>query len=141
VQQIVANDDGTVFAALDDGVYRSNDHGITYSRSFPNVLNIGEDTQEYVYAIALNPSDKNELFAATAKNWPVFYNRGSVWHSTDGGQNWTDITGDLVIKNVVALTYHNGYLYAGTWCSNIYRTMITSLNVPQQSGDLLQATK
>ena len=141
VQQILALDDGTVFAALDDGVYRSNDHGLTYSRSFPNVPNIGEETLEYVYSITFNPSDKSELFAATAKNWPIFYNRGSVWHSTDDGANWADITGDLAVKNVVVLTCHDGYLYAGTWCSNVYRTMITSLTVPQQSGELLQATK
>lgn len=131
VQQILALDDGTVFAALDDGVYRSNDHGLTYSRSFPNLPNIGEETLEYVYSITFNPSDKSELFAATAKNWPIFYNRGSVWHSMDDGVNWTDITGDLVVKNVVVLTCHDGYLYAGTWCSNVYRMMITSLTVPQ----------
>jgi hypothetical protein len=48
-----------------------------------------------------------------------------VWHSKDGGIEWIEITGDLPVKNVVDLTYRDGYLYAATWCANVYRANVS----------------
>jgi photosystem II stability/assembly factor-like uncharacterized protein len=97
VQEIVALPDGRVFAAYADGVYLSNDKGHSFSRAFPNVPGLGEDETEYVMALAVNPTDANDIAAATSKPWPVWYNRGSVWRSKDGGTNWTEVTGDLPV--------------------------------------------
>jgi len=125
VQQIVALEDGTVFAVYDDGLYKSEDHGHTFSRTFPDLPNLGEDTLEYVYSVAFNPADTDEIFVSTAKTYPVWFNTGSVWHSKNGGAEWIEITGDLPIKNVVDLTYRDGYLYAATWCANVYRADVS----------------
>ncbi|MBW2145699.1 MAG: hypothetical protein JRI22_01625 [Deltaproteobacteria bacterium] len=127
VQMIVAREDGTVFAAYDDGLYKSVDHGHTFSRTFPVLQNLGENTIEYVESIAFNPADTNEIFVSTAKRYPLWFNRGSVWRTNNGGADWTEITGDLPVRNVVDLAYRNGYLYAATWCANVYRTNISSI--------------
>jgi hypothetical protein len=125
VQEIVALADGRVLAAFSDGVYQSTDHGHTFARTFPELANLGEDEVEYVDSIIANPDQPDELFACTAKTWPVFYNRGSVWHSTDGGTSWLDITGDLPVHRVRDLEISGDFLYAATWCGHVYRTDIS----------------
>ncbi len=72
-------------------------------------------------------ANTNEMFVSTAKRYPIWFNQGSVWHTNDGGGNWNEITGDLPVRNVVALAYRDGYLYAATWCANVYRTNISSI--------------
>ncbi len=141
VQDIVALADGTIFAAYDDGLYKSVDHGQTFSRAFPELPNLGEDTVEYVSSIAVNPSDPNEIFVSTAKTYPVWFNRGAVWHSKNGGAEWTEITGDLPVKNVVDLTYRDGSLYAATWCANVYRTDISTGGHAPSSGQTARTSK
>ncbi|MFV2072727.1 MAG: hypothetical protein ACC742_08750 [Thermoanaerobaculales bacterium] len=123
VQEIVALADGRVFAALADGVYLSRDGGHTFTRSFPAAPNLGEDELEYVEAIAVNPSDPNDISVVTAKRYPVWYNRGSVWRTTDGAVTWSEITGDLPILRVRNVTYDDdGGLWVSTWCGGTYRT-------------------
>ena len=86
VQEILALADGTVWAAFEDAVYKSTDHGTSFTRAFPapgelpTVL--GEDEIEYVTCIASNPDNIDEIFAGTAKIFDVFFNRGSVWRTT-----------------------------------------------------------
>jgi len=120
VQKIVARDDGVVFAAYDNGLYKSTDNGHTFSVVFTNE-HFGETSIEYVYGIALNPPE-NEIFICTSKNYPLACNRGSVWFSNDDGVSWYDITGDLPVKNVVNICYKAPFLYSATWGGNIYRT-------------------
>ena len=130
VQEIVALADGMIFAAVDDGVYKSVDHGRTFERSFPALSNLGEDTIEYVTSLAFNPEDLDEMFAGTAKIFPVYYNVGSVWRSIDGGESWTEITGDLQMKRVHRLTFHKGVLYAATNGGNVYRLNLDNSSTP-----------
>ncbi|QTA90753.1 hypothetical protein [Desulfonema magnum] len=66
----------------------------------------------------------NEIFIGTMKGYPENYNPGSVWHSTDGGDHWNDITNDLQLKRISDVVYKGGYLYAATWCANAYRLKI-----------------
>lgn len=122
VQEIVALADGRVFAAYADGVYVSTDHGHSFSRAFPIVPGLGEDEVEYVTALAVNPDDPNDIAASTAKIWPVWTNRGSVWRTFDGGTSWSEITGDLPVHRVRSVEFAEGRLWAATWCANLYST-------------------
>ena len=67
---------------MDGGVYRSTDSRQSFSRAFPTVPGLGEAEVEYVTSVAVNPTDPDDLAASTAKTWPVWYSRGSVWRST-----------------------------------------------------------
>ena len=122
VQDIVALPDGRIWAAYADGVYLSTDNGHSFSRSFPALANLGESELEYVESIAINPADSSDLAVSTAKRYPVWYNRGSVWRSTNNGANWSDITGDIPSHRVKDLVYSASNLYAATWCAHVYST-------------------
>ncbi len=124
VQDIVALADGRIFAAHADGVYLSTDNGHSFSASYSDPVNLGENELEYVEAIAVNPDDPNDLAMCTAKRWPVWHNRGSVWRSTDGGTNWFEITGDIPAVRVKDVAFSGGSLYAATWCANVYATSL-----------------
>jgi photosystem II stability/assembly factor-like uncharacterized protein len=130
VQQIVALADGSVYAACYDGLYKSTDHGHTFSPVLTHP-NWGEDSLEYVYAVAFNPADPKDMFLSTAKVYPVWCDRGSVWRSRDGGATWADITGNLPAKSVVALSCQAGYLYAATWGANVYRASLAPAVPPR----------
>jgi len=122
IGDIVALSDGVVWVAAQDGAYKSTDHGENYSRSLGADVTLAEF--EYFVAIAVNASDSNEVFAASAQVHPVYSLNGSVWHTTNGGETWTDITNDLVHKRVNTLEYANGYLYAGIEGANVFRRKI-----------------
>ena len=74
------------------GVFKTTDGGKTWE----HVLFRGEGIG--VIDLVLNPSNPDELFAAAwefeRKAWgPKTGGPGSgLWHSTDGGKNWTDIS-------------------------------------------------
>ncbi|MCI0549941.1 MAG: hypothetical protein L0287_03215 [Anaerolineae bacterium] len=66
-----------VFAAGPAGVFRSNDSGLTWQSS-------GEGLETAaIVALALNPSQPDILFAATAE--------GALFRSVDGAQTWDSI--------------------------------------------------
>ncbi len=129
VQQIVPLPDGRVFAAFDSGLYQSADHGRTFTPVLTNA-NWGEDSLQYACSVAFNSANTNDLFLSTAQIYPVWYNRGSVWRSRDGGATWSDITANLPVKPVVGLCCQAGYLYAATWGANVYRTSLQSPALP-----------
>jgi hypothetical protein len=52
----------------------------------------------------------------------VWYNRGSVWRSTDDGSTWTEISGNIPSRRVRNLAYSSTDLYAATWCAHVYST-------------------
>jgi len=122
IGDIVALPDGVVWAAAQDGAYKSIDHGENYTRSLGAEVTLAEF--ESFVAIAVNPADPNEVFAASAQIHPVYSLNGSVWHTTDGGDIWMDITDDLVHKRVNTLEYADGYLYAGIEGANVFRRKI-----------------
>ncbi len=122
IGEIVAPSGGVVWAAAQDGVYKSSDHGENYKPSLGADVALAEF--EYFVAIAVNAADPNEVFAASSQNHPVFGLNGSVWHTTDGGDSWTDISDDLVHTRVTALEYAGGYLYAGIEGANVFRRKI-----------------
>ena len=80
--------------------------------------------------MAVDPVRSDTIFFATAKNYPIWHNRGSVYRSEDGGGQWQNITGDLPIRNVSDLAVADGYLYAATWCANVYRCRLDAIGPP-----------
>ncbi len=128
VQKILSHSNGKIYAAFDDGLYISLDNGRNFKRSFPKLKRFGEKTVEYITSVCINPKRSNEIFLSSSKSYPIWYNRGSVWFSKDNGLTWKDITGDIPVKNVEDFGYKDGYLYADTFCSNIFRLKGTSNN-------------
>ena len=114
----------TDIMAINGAMLETNmDGGHTFARSFPAAPNLGEDELEYVEAIAVNPADPNDISVSTARRYPVWYNRGSVWRTTDGAATWSEITGDLPILRVRNVTYDDdGALWISTWCGGTYST-------------------
>ena len=119
IGDVVALPGGVVWVAAQDGVYKSTDHGENYARSLGADVTLAEF--EYFVAIAVNPDDSSEVFAASAQIHPVYSLNGSVWRTTDGGGRWTDITDDLAHVRVNTLEYADGYLYAGIEGANVFR--------------------
>ncbi len=125
VQKIVALPDGRVFAAHADGVYLSTDHGHSFSPVFTNPT-LGETDLEYVESLAINPNNPDDIVISSAKTYPVWYNRGSVWRSTDGGENWLEITGDIPSRRVKDVVFGDDAVYAATWCANVFKTSLSA---------------
>lgn len=69
-------------------VWKTDDKGLSFSQ-------ISDFQGEYLISLAISPSDTSTLYAATDK---------ILYHSSDGGENWSDITGSLRITNE-SMTY------------------------------------
>lgn len=95
----------TLYAAVKDGVYRSTDGGVNWTR--PARFS-GDD----ISSLALHPSSDgvtDTIYAGTEES--------GVWVSTDSGQNWSAHLEGLdswSIKDVELDETHN-YLYAATY--------------------------
>ena len=104
-------DDGTLFAAARDGLYRSRDGGRTWAR----VLIGGP-----IFAVALSPTfaEDGALFVATAED--------GVLRSEDGGTSWSGANAGLLDLTVLALALSprvadDRTAFAGT-ASGLYRS-------------------
>ncbi|MEL6812926.1 MAG: T9SS type A sorting domain-containing protein, partial [Bacteroidota bacterium] len=94
-----------------DGIYKSEDGGITWeTKGLPDVGSIGK--------ILIDPSDDNTIFVGAMG--PLFRddtNRG-VYRSTDGGDNWSQVLFVSDITGVIDMAIHpsNGdIVYAASW--------------------------
>ena len=81
----------------------------------------------YVHDIAVNPYDGDELIAVMSN-----YNIVGLYHSADGGENWTAIEGNLEggsqnpgpsIRNAEILPTEEGNLYLVGTSTGVYSTM------------------
>ncbi|MDZ7657972.1 T9SS type A sorting domain-containing protein [Fodinibius sp.] len=81
----------------------------------------------YVHDIAVNPYDGDELIAVLSN-----YNIVGLYHSADGGENWTAIEGNLEgdsqnpgpsIRNAEILPTEEGNLYLVGTSTGVYSTM------------------
>jgi hypothetical protein len=94
------------------GVYRSLDSGTTWTGvtidTSTGLLNLS------ISALAVNPADANEIWAATRG--------GGVFTTTDGGTSWTQISAGLPDLDITAMTYNpiSTTIYAGTGANGVY---------------------
>ncbi len=73
-----------VYLATEDGVYRSLDHGETFSR---------QSASGYVEHTAIAPTDANVAYAAWHAQWNS--PNGEIHRTTDRGQHWSRVDVDL----------------------------------------------
>lgn len=110
------------FPFIGDGIYKSIDAGLTWSH-------LGLSAQYIVSKIVIDPSNTNNIYAATM-GLPFYKNNDrGVYKSTDGGVTWSqslfvnDSTGaiDLLINPV-----NTQILYAATWnrIRNNHQTLV-----------------
>jgi len=103
---------GYYVKARSAGVFKSTDGGDTWA---PTGLTFDRTSEEeYGYKLIINPSNGNNLFAATS---------AGIWRTTDGGANWTqEITGEFTdiefrpnnSNHLVATAYGIDDLYLST---------------------------
>ena len=100
------------------GVYRSTDSGQTWVKRSEGLGNPGN---LHAYMVKVHPktgdvSARSPPIASVARDFPV---PGGLWKSTDGGENWADITKSLGLKWPGGFALHPDdpntiYLTAGT---------------------------
>ena len=98
----------TIYAEIGKRVFATFDGGATWvDRSIPATLN-----KDSLSDIHVNPANPQDVYATK----PAFDDRsvGKVFRSTNGGQNWTNISGNLpdIPFNAVRLDRKSGTLYA-----------------------------
>ncbi len=112
----LAPSDGTVYAGLvnqqpaaqSDGVYRSRDYGVSWSKVF---------TSSLVSALAVDPGDSRIVYVGTDGE--------GLQKSSDGGATWTAINSGLsntVIRDLVVDPGDPRTLYAGTWGGGVFQS-------------------
>ncbi len=108
---------GFVFAGtFGNGVYASDNYGLTWSRLEGNGL--GSDGRIQVFDLEFDPAtpDKPTLWAATAQG---------VYRSMDLGGNWQELNGGLYpFREARALAFHpseEGALFVAVWGGGVYK--------------------
>ena len=139
VHCIAANTNGDIFAGSENGLFRSTDGGVNWTK-LENFLNDG-----YVETLAIN--NNGNIFAGVAgasnsgvfisndngNNWnqieqlgenqvntiiisksgEIFVANGAIFESTDNGNNWSSISDSITSGQVTAFAINNnGDLYA-----------------------------
>jgi hypothetical protein len=94
-----ASDPGAEPFGFNSGIVR-----VDLSTDPPTVTEVGEDDpvlpNRYVTAVAIDPSDPSgdhvyATFGGFSRRWIDSAGVGHVFESTDGGESWTDISGNL----------------------------------------------
>jgi hypothetical protein len=90
------------------------------NRSIP-----GAASGAYILSIAINPSNADEIMVSIAN-----YNTESLYHSTDGGQTYAAVEGNLAgtgndgpsVRSTSILPFNNEVIYIAATSSGIYST-------------------
>ena len=117
----VSNDDDAPWNGV---VYKSTDAGQTWTPSLWNVG--GWNYQDWVYSLAINPNNPEQVFAATHINNPFRSDDyGATWHVIYNGIR--DPSGRAIV--ISPQSDYSSVLYHGVWhYDSVYKTM--------NSGDL-----
>jgi uncharacterized repeat protein (TIGR01451 family) len=127
-----------------DGIYRSDDGGVTWSHVSGDVF-AGNSTSD----IVVDPADADHLYIATLRGrggirrtTPPSSQPYGVWESKDGGTSWTLLKGttnefagatDLVMDPL-----NSKILWASFWGDGIYRTQNGGKSWSNAMGNLPQ---
>ena len=133
VHALAVEPSGAVYAATDDGVYRTTDNGVTWTHILPDVVGrsllVFDDGTEYILA----GTDGDYIFrAATAAP--------GVWTQYDGLTTPPDGTvSGLQSRTVLSLLYADDALYAGTQDEGVHRSTDGGVLWEQVSAELTNA--
>lgn len=104
------NDASHVYAATEDGLYKSADSGENWSIIF------GALESKQVHTVAINPDDPQEIF--------VSVHRDALYRSNDGGASWQHIVAGLEpngsIHNIVYDPTNPDNIFASDLYSGVY---------------------
>ena len=102
---------GRLFAGTNNGAWRSEDEGKTWTRLGPG---IPEGVAE---AIAINPKNSAEILLAVNTWVPGKQYVGALLRSDDGGKSWKQLGGGMPETRITALAVdpvNPRFVYAGT---------------------------
>lgn len=87
----------TLYAAMyEDGIYKSIDNGKNWVKKSNGLGNAGN---MHVLQVQINSKTGNLFASITAhRNNSQFPVPGGLWKSTDGGENWSDLTAELDLR-------------------------------------------
>lgn len=92
IETIATAADGRLYAGGFGNMYRSGDHGSTYSRVYLGSM--------FIEALAVDPHDVDTVYAATRPVPDATATR--IYRSSDGGRSWTAVSDALPPTNFVA---------------------------------------
>ena len=84
----------TLYATFyEDGVYRSTDGGATWNRKSTG---LGHEGNLHAFMVEVHPKSGEVFCSITAhRDGSKFPVPGGLWKSSDGGENWVDVNGNL----------------------------------------------
>jgi photosystem II stability/assembly factor-like uncharacterized protein len=148
--------DNSIWACA-NGLYRSTNEGSNWMRidsaTFP--WNISSITELPNGKLLLSANQKLYVSSNGGTNWAIVWNEPisrlitnktghvfgtgyeGVYRSTNEGQNWTQINSGLFNKNINSLALDsNGFLYAATSGSGVFRSYYTTVGITSNTKDL-----
>jgi photosystem II stability/assembly factor-like uncharacterized protein len=125
--EVTFSQDGTAYIAILPGdLYKSIDHGETWTRVAKNI-NSGIDKNLFdpdqfdpvLISLAVDPVDSYRLYAG--------FSQGGVMISDDGGESWqpslTGMIPETAISDIAVDLAHPGVIYAASLDSGVYRSL------------------
>jgi photosystem II stability/assembly factor-like uncharacterized protein len=108
---IAASDGNVLVAGALDGVFRSNDGGISWQKISSAALDI-----KNIESIAVDPTNPNVIYAGT---WHL------AWKTSDGGSNWEHINKGMIddsdVFSIIVDESNPAVVFASA-CSGIYKS-------------------
>ncbi len=104
-------DSNTIYVGTDTGrLWKTTDLGATWTEFAGKGLPV-----RWVNAIVVDPTDANHVFVAFS-GYREGDDSANIWETTDGGDSWENISGNLPNAPVEMITYDqpNDQLYAAT---------------------------
>ena len=98
VFNVLVTSTGTVYCP-GKNLYRSTDHGKSWKK-----LTKFDDSRKLIVGLDVHPRDPKTIWIAVT-SWSSS-NEGGVYKTTDGGETWQDITGDLPYRKPLVLRFN-----------------------------------
>lgn len=118
VYSLTVNSSDDLFIGTNKGIYMSSDKGDPWF-----LLNDGINLNHDQCVSSLKLNSEGELFASVRSLSTSTSNYGSVYRSSDNGENWTQISDGLGNNYVTCLGInHKGEIFAGTFRNGVYRS-------------------